>query len=303
MKRFAKNASLLLILFLLVDKPIGYLISKAVTAKQYDKRLQLLCEGQIQANTVILGSSRAINDLDAKAIGEAGGFTCYNLGFSGSNLTFHQSMLDIMLSSGLKPKRLLLTLDHGRTFKSGDQAIYRKDKLQVFARYPEVYRELCEHSNKIFWMGRLCWMYRENDNLFPALTYLKSGMDLPDITSNVDDHGSIILKGRSTKFEIIRESLSEQEYSTEGEKEDRLESFEAILNTCVQENIELYLVIPPALNLHFIGFRERLEELIAGRAVILDFSGIDNDEGHYYDNGHLNEKGTAVLAVKLAELL
>ena len=303
MKRLFIKISVFFLLFFIVDKPVGYLISEGASKKQYDRRMALLCRGDISADIMITGSSRAVNDLDAKAIGELTGMSCYNLGYSGSNLLFHESVLKIALESGLHPKKLLLTMDHGNTFKDVEQSIYRKDKLQPFVRFPQVYRELCEHSNKIYWLGRFFWMYRENDNLFPSLTYLKKGVDEADITSKVDERGSIILQGRSPKFNIIRQTEKEEEYREDEELPELITSFESVVNICKKENIQLYLIIPPALKLHFRGFVKSLEDLNSGRAVILDFSEMDMDEYHYYDNGHLNEKGAASLASAIAENL
>ena len=152
-------------------------------------------------------------------------------------------------------------------------------------------------------MGRLFWMYRENENLFHALAYLKNGTDLPDITSDIDASGSIILKGRSPEFNVIGHHDAIQVYDKSQELPFLVSSFEQIIQLCEINEIELFLVLPPALKLRFDGFHERLDELVNERGKILDYADLRMNESHYYDNGHLNEKGTAELAKEIAKEL
>ncbi|MEQ9062883.1 MAG: hypothetical protein RIE58_01815 [Vicingaceae bacterium] len=303
MRRFYKNIAVLLLLFFIIDKPIGFLISKGVQLKQFDQRIALICEKKIDPEILILGSSRALNDLDAAEIEKATNSACYNLGYSGSNLDFHLSVLRIALESELSPTKVLLTVDHSQSFKANNQGIFRNDKLLPYSSYNQVYREICDHTNQIYWLGRGFWMYRENDNFFNALNYLKNGQDLPDITSNIDDHGSVILTGRSPKFNVIGEDVGMEPYSKDGEADHLIKSLEEIIEICLARDIQLSLVFPPVLKFRAVGFRERIDELVKRRAEILDFSSLNLEEEYFYDNGHLNKKGATALAVELARKL
>ena len=302
MKQFFRKAFIFLALLYLVDKPAGYLLSKAVRLKQYDNRIELLQKDLINKEIMIVGSSRAVNDISPEIIMETTGKSCYNLGYSGSNLLFHESIVRLILAQH-RPDIILLTVDGAYTFIENEKGIYRKDKLAPFLCYDDVLREYTAHSSKKYLSAKLSWLYRENQNFFDVLDYLENGQNIPDETSDINEYGAILLSSTDTHLEEVAEAGRLVPYKQEKESPELLGSFEYIMNACKKEGVELHIIIPPNYQSWSPGFNKRVKELVGETFTIHDFSADLQQKEFYFDNGHLNRKGALEFSKRIAERL
>jgi hypothetical protein len=302
MRTFAYKTLIFLVLMYIIDKPIGYLISQGVQHKQVDNRLDLLAKGELDKEILIIGSSRAVNDISPEVFEKQLGKTAYNLGYSGSNLTFHKSIFKFILARQ-HPETLILTLDGDKTFVPSEKGIYRKDKLAPYLSHYMILAEYCSVSTKHHMASKFSWMYRENQNLFPALDYLKNGRDAPDETTNINAYGAIFLPTNEQHVEEVPHEKQTPVYDKSIEEHNRLASFEFIVTQSAENNITLYIVIPPNYQMYSPGFVDRVHELVNGRCKVLDFSNQLQEKSLYFDNGHLNRNGAIVLSERIAEQL
>jgi hypothetical protein len=302
MRKLVGKIALFLFLMYVIDKPIGYFISQGVQHKQVDNRIGLLAGKKLNKDLFVIGSSRAVNDIDPALLETQLKKSAYNLGYSGSNILFHATIFKLIMATH-RPETLLLTLDGAMTFVPSDKGIYRKDKLAPYLSYYAVLNEYCAISSKHQMASKICWLYRENQNFFPALDYWKTGQDQPDETTAINEHGAIFLPANETHVEEVAPQDRILPYDQTEEERNRLERFEYIVHQATTNGIALYLVIPPNYQSKSPGFSERIKTLVNERCRILDFSDALQEKSLYFDNGHLNKEGAMKLTQLIAEQL
>jgi hypothetical protein len=277
----------MLLLLFIIEKPIGYFISEIIAKRQVDNRISLVCNNKINQPNIILGSSRAASGLSPRIMNEILDDSTYNLGFSGSNLEFHSSILKILLANET-PKRVILILDGAGTFIANNITIYRKDKLHAYLKYNTVLSELCANSSKNYWSSKISWLYRENQNFFEALNYFREGKNVADITNSIDKYGFIKLPIK--EFHRDETELDISSYDIKYEDKSLLNAFNEIIDLCKKKGIQLVLVNPPLFRTRVKGFPERIKSIVP-EIDFLDFSGVIPEKKYYFDSGHLNEIG------------
>lgn len=299
MKQLIVKIALFIVVIFLVEKPIGYLVSKGIVKRQYDQRLEQLFQGEIRSDIIILGSSRSLNGIDAGELAlNMENQTVYNFGFSGSNLNFHESIFNIITQVYI-PQKILLVLDDENAFKVNEKAIYRKDKLFPFIQYEPILKEIVKNSSKSYLPSKVSWLYRENQNLFESINYFFKGKLDPDETTNVNEYGFIPLSnGENHLNKLVDRSLSLTYFDSE-EQKTYIESLKSIVSKSNNLGISLYLVRIPSYKSKLLGFNERLNKIVGENIPILDFSNDLQDEKYHFDNGHLNALG----AKKMASLI
>lgn len=289
------------LLLFIIDKPIGMLINKLNKAKDLDTRLDFILNGKINHDIVIIGSSRAVNGIQPSYIIEKTNQSCYNLGFSGSNILFHKTVFDLLIEYN-KPKKVLLILDDEFSFTNHNNTIYRKDKLESHLENDKVLSIYCEQSSKNYISSKISWTYRENQSLFDAMEYIFKGKDKADITNNINEHGFIPLSDTISFVDVEDEKSKLVPYDENLELQPFVESFENFLSKAETNNIELYVIRMPSYKNHTTGFNERIMEIIGKRNfTYLDYSDLVLNVSYFYDNGHLNNKGAKVFSKILAE--
>lgn len=83
MKQLIVKIALFVFIIFLVDKPIGFSISKGIINRQYDQRIELLMKGKVRSDVVIIGSSRSLNGIDTGELEKnLNNQTAYNFGLS-----------------------------------------------------------------------------------------------------------------------------------------------------------------------------------------------------------------------------
>lgn len=298
MKKLILNITLILTLFFIVEKPFGLFISKYIKEKQVDNRIELITKSKVVSNTIILGSSRAASDLTPEVMMFGNDLDVYNLGFSGSNLSFHSAVLEILLNYHV-PKRLILVLDGPGTFIPNGITVFRKDKLYSYLSNDFVLRQLCENSNKHYISAKLSWLYRENQNLFPVLEYFRYGKEPLDYTNAIDSFGHIPLP--LSEFHVDETEYNVESYNLKLENQKLIKSFKQIQSICMNKEIQLIVVSPPLLKSRENGFHERLQLLLHEKVMFYDYTDLIKDKNLYFDNGHLNAEGSKVFSKQLAQ--
>ncbi|NEQ48861.1 MAG: hypothetical protein F6K11_01840 [Leptolyngbya sp. SIO3F4] len=286
-----------------IDRAVGWIISEGARERQVDQRMDMLFRGKLDATVVLLGSSRALNDIDAGLLGAELGQPTYNLGYSGSSIDFHAAMLRLMEAAKLEPETLLLVMDERRSFiEAPERGHYRVDKLMPFIRYEPVLHEISEHSSKNYYASLASHTYRQNGNLFRALDYILEGQETRDVTNDVDAYGSAFLEGQSPTFNREYKAAS-PEYEQERESSRMIDAFRFLVHTCEEKEITLFIVFPPNHYEPSLPFRERVMELGGDYPNYLILSTAITETRYFFDHGHLNKPGVERFTKHLAQAL
>ncbi len=111
------------------DTVIGNALSVYAKKEKHDHRIEWLLDKKINAEILIIGSSRANNNYSPEVIMNQTGHTCYNLGMSGTNIVFHETILDLVLMNPNKPKLIVYNIDDYVSLYDIKNVVYRKDFL------------------------------------------------------------------------------------------------------------------------------------------------------------------------------
>ena len=292
-----------LVITILLDQFMGRVMNYCAQKHKYDKRIELLINNKINSEIIIIGSSRALNGYSPSIISKVTKKNCYNLGTSGSNILFHEAMIDIVIQTNNKPKKILYNIDDaGALIDLGDKIIFRKDMLYPYVNHPIINKIISKELGKELWATKFSNTYLNNVNFISTIKYLTRGQEKMDYeTNNVNKLGANLMEGHKKGFN--QKSLKKQRNAFFDKIKDEhtpyLQSLKRIIAKCKKNNIELVLVLPPLHHSPTIGFKERIEEIIPDHTKLLDFSEALKHPSCFYNYDHLNKKG----AQKFSNLL
>jgi len=298
MKLAAKLFVFLVILFFF-EKPFGYFISDLNQQRQVDQRLGSMVDLVNNTDLFIVGSSRAANGIVPSIIQSKTRLNTYGMAYSGSNLDFHKSIVSLLFSTE-RPHYLLLNIDAVEAFIDYEQMIYRKDKLLPFLFNKEILKEFCANSEKNYWLASISWSYRENQNMFNALSYLTDGKETADITNAVNDRGYIPIHSKSESFNS-KDSAQVIHFSDLEINPSRVKSFQDILNFCKAKDVKVFVSILPSFNQKVEGLNTFVKSHFVNNEVLIDLSSNSDRSEYFYDRGHLNYTGAQIITNQLAE--
>ncbi len=287
---FAMNA---LVLHLLITCPKGNI------AKINEVMLH-----KLDYDVTIWGSSTALVNFDADAIGEKLNLSCFNVGLNGTPFVQYSGLLSEYLSYSEKKKLLIIVVDING-FASRDalyqghawlhhlhndniyQAIKTVDKdLAVKSRYVPLY--YLTAYDRSFLYQNIKWIYL-----------------YPDGKSELDNHGfrPQLLFWQEKKQAFSNESLK---LTIEKSVVDRMRS---VLNQASKLNIRVVVVVPPCYHeaTKRITNREEFEDVFTtfSNENIKVFNYLDSsfsmDRVNFYNYLHLNAQGASVFTRKFSE--
>lgn len=288
-------------LIVVLDRVVGNLIQKYALEYHFDNRIELLLENKLDRDVLVIGSSRALNGIDPETIQNNTGLSCFNLAYSGSNVQFQETILDLILAQENKPKYIIYNLDDpGTLVDYGGLVVYRKEELFPYVHYEAINKIICDRLNKSYFATRFSKTFLQNVNFTNALKYLIQGKEKPSYQiNNINSNGANLMEGHQPGFENMVFNKEILKYSEEKEYMPYLNSFKRILKKSKQSGVELILVISPSYFSKNIGFKERIKEIAGDNFILLDYSNEFDDSELFYNYGHLNKSG----AIKFSEIL
>lgn len=291
---------LFLILIIVIDRTLGFYILKFALKYKHDKRIELVINNELDKELMILGSSRVLNGLSPSVIEQQTGLTSFNMGVSGTNIVFHETILDLLLKSTHIPKIIIYNIDDPATlYNFDDLVIYKLEELFPYVYNDNINRIVSEHLDKENWVTYLSSTYKNNVNFMSAIKYLTRGHEAiaPEI-NNIDNYGSVLMDGRQIGMENIK-FLETYPYTLDEEYKPYILSLQHIISKCKKNNIQLIMVIPPIYFNPNKEFNKRIKQLANNECVVLDYSGELRDKQFFYNHGHLNKNG----AIHFSEML
>ena len=278
----------------------GVVISDLARKQARDNRIGLLLDDKINSDIIILGSSRALNNYDPAVIDSVTGMSCYNLGVSGSNVLFHETMLGLVLSRKQLPELIIYNVDDYGALCKMDGIIYRKDVLYPYVDEPIIGDAICKELDKNKWVSRFSGSYRHNVNFINALKYLSEGREAPDYsTTNFDENGANILlmraEDRIPQFGSQR-ALKEMPPF----EQSHVDALKRIISKCREQNVDLLLSLPPLYMPSTPGFDKALRRIAGSDVRIVSFAGSLTDANDFFNTDHLNKNGADKFSLMIA---
>lgn len=296
MKLFIKRILIFLLIFFIIEKGVWFIL-KETPNRQYDKRLELVLQGRINKDVIVLGSSRGAGNIIAGQLEQETGLTAYNLSYQGSNVNFHKFVLETLLKFNTPPKYLLLSIDNSSQFINEPSLNYRKDAVLPLTKYNYINNELIKEKinnplSSVFFLGR----YNKFHSLFKDV--------FVNTRNPIDSFGSMgILKRNDVKL-IYKDKI--EDYNSKFEKKSRLNAFNIIQDLCTVNSIKLIFVFSPSFSRFDTSFYNRFQKIAKPehRVFVYDTSNsIYKDQKYFYDKTHLFINGAQLFTRELSEFL
>ncbi|RRQ48837.1 hypothetical protein DZC72_14315 [Maribacter algicola] len=296
MKKFIRNVLLFSIVFFVVEK-LFYFFLFISPSLEVDRRLENLLEGNINKDLVIFGSSRGARDLIAHQIEDSLNLSAFNLSYPGSNIEFHEFLLESLLKYNTSPKAVLLTVDDPVEFISNESLGFRFDRMYPLAKYNYINNELIEREEKNV-LSRFLVLARFNQSNLNILQKRFNTVDSIQVCGSMP----ISFQKENIKFNYGKID----HYSLNEENEVLINAFERFQKLCLTNDIDLHIVFPPNFKAHNPDFERRIKELSDKKVHHYIYSNSTSqysDSDYYHDATHLNKDGAVLFTNQVIEYL
>lgn len=298
MRKFIINLTIFGLLFFVYDKL--FIVFKEYSAdKEIDKRLELVLNGKMNKDIIVLGSSRGANNIIAGKIEKELGKTAFNLSYPASDVTFHDFLLRALVKYNKPPKVLLLAIDDPLELLPTNTQVFRFERLYPIVKYDFINQELVDKGVKNKVVSELFVLHQIN----------KSNLNLKQKKFSPEDTimscGSMPISFQRAGRKWIYEN-SNTTYSIFNEVSEKVNSFKNIINICQQHNIKLIIVTTPNYRNRNLLFEKRIQQLSAKQAIFYKFNTanpIYKNNKYFYDESHLNKKGAEIFSNELVLFL
>jgi len=293
MKKFLLTLCLFYLLFFIYDK--AYLLIRNYTPKtEFDNRLEMLINGKINKELIIMGSSRGARDIIASRLENKIGLNAYNLSYLGANIEFHEFLLRTLIKFNKIPKFIFLVIDDDSELSKSDLS-FRLDRLYPLTKYEYIRQEMVNRKLKHPILSKLFALHQINRYNFG---YGKEPFSQFDTMMRC---GSMPITFRSDdEMEYVKDNTR---YAVRDEIPAKVAAFKSFVQICKQNNIKLTLVFPPNFQIPNLLFEKRIRELAGGKVKLFKFddkSPIFTDPDYFHDEWHLMKKGAEIFTDGLA---
>lgn len=296
MKSFILKSLLFFAVFFVLEKSL-ILLRNTAPDRETDKRLEQILNGKIDADVVVFGSSRGARDIIASTIADSCNTTAYNLSYPGSNILFHQYLLDKLIQfNNKKPRLIILAADDPAQLSINNTINFRYDRLYPLVKYEDVRETLIEKGEKDRVLSNLFIVHQLGLANFDIRKKHFSPLD------TIQADGSMPISFRSKKF-TQSYSSKYNVYNVNTEDSIKIKSFNQFINTCKQNNIKLLLALAPNFGNPSPGFQQRMEWYVkpSGNHVLLydTTNAIYKNEMYFHDIGHLTKQGAEIFTSEI----
>jgi hypothetical protein len=296
-KNIFKKILIFLIILFILDNLIALGIEKLAEKNITDARIEKILNGEIDKNLLILGSSRAARNINAKIIEEYSGITSYNLGRPGSNVDYHNYLLKLILNYCPPPKSILLVFDNS-TLIPAPSLTFRYDLIYQFSNRTVIKNFLIERDQLNKYLSMLSRSYVMKHSFLETFKPHKFILGSNPLYKLASD-GSMNLKPNHRK---IKYSDDQAQYDQKKESPYLMAKFLEIINLCKENNIKLILVLTPEFEPPMVGLKGRIKSISGDDVPILDYRGVKTlmVAKLFNDGVHLNKLGAIQLSKNIA---
>ncbi len=269
----------------------------------------MIVEGEINAELLVAGSSRAMRLIDPKILEDKTGLDSYNLGMEGARLRSQLARWDSYLAYNKPPRVIIQTVDlmsmgHAET-------VFKKQQYLPFLSDNNIYDHLKLVDNRLFL-----------DRYFPLYKYhgymdeFKEGLRLyagqsPSIKHTEYKGFEAKDKSWNREFKQMTDTLKRGYLLHPDELiEEGFEILDDMIKDCRKRNIQLVLVFTPQYS-GFTDLQVQTDSLVMGfeqlgkesnvHFINYVYDPICSDTTYFYNAMHLNRKGATVFTEQLAK--
>lgn len=297
MKKFLRNIILFVLPAWCVLTAVDYLYSKeAIKSNYHDIEAWYdLMNGDIDADIVVMGSSRAFVHISPLILDSIIGTSTYNLGFNGSPIDRQIRKYHLFRQYNRKPKLIIQNIDQG---SAGYRTGYHLEQFYPYLWDKSIRDEFLSSEHFSFW-----------DKYVPMYRYIHL-FDLETFKVVLTSRERTLTKGYEGKEKHWDGTAFEKIDSIKFTPNDTtLMMFDEYLAKAKAEGIQVVLVYTPI----YIGHTRKMVNLDEMHAVyqkyadkydipILDYTYMDicNDTAYFYNAMHLNKTGAEIFSDSLA---
>lgn len=263
--------------------------------------------GEINADIIINGSSRARHQFDPKILEEKTSFSCFDIGVDGGKLITIKSRWDSYLAHNKPPKILIQNFD--MMYFNSEGVIMNKEKYLPYLSEPPVFSNLERIDKKILFEKNIpLYKYRG----FPSqiLVGLKSYFIPSSIDNPGEYHGAKLFDKKWAKQSFVRFKANNK---TIFYPKERLTSgfqyLKELSKECIANGIKLILVYTPM----YFGVQNLILQRDSVDAAIKKFAqtneflfwdysqdSLSYNTKYFFDSLHLNKLGAEIFTKHLA---
>jgi len=299
MKRFLIKCFLFLVVFFVLEKSL-ILLRNRLPERELDKRLEYIINGKINADIVVMGSSRGARDIVASQLGDSLQRTAYNLSYPGSNIYFHEYLLTGLLKNGnKKPKLMILAVDDPSELTENTAIKFRLDRMYPLVKYPEIRKTLVENGEKDKILSELFIIHQLSISNFDLRK--KQFKDQDTLLSD----GSMPITWQSKRFNRQYSHRNVTYNSTEESKEKRA-SLNNFIQLCQDNHIALLFACAPNFGNPTVGFKERMNELATDKNSVMLYDTVNpiyRNADYYFDGAHLKLNGATIFTTEIIHFI
>lgn len=262
-----------------------------------DPRVREVLDGEVDAELLVMGSSRGDEAIDAPLLEELTGLRTYSLAFHGSEIEFSTFLLRELLRHERRPRLIVRALDDPHELTEEYLIGFRTDLLYPLVDYPAARRELVARGEKDRWLSELFVLYQVG---FAAFDFRRPAARPPELVR----YGAVPeppTEGRQ-RLEYRRDSVLDRSR----ELPEKIAAFREFERLCHDNGIPLVLALTPNFREPVRGFVERIRELSDPRTRLFVFNKSEaryRDFDYFNDRTHLNRRGAEIYTRELADYL
>lgn len=288
LKQFILKVVLFLVISFLVDK-VFIFVRDNTSKKEVDKRLEMILEGKMNKDILILGSSLGARNILAHRIEQQIGVSTYNLSYPGSNIDFHEFVLRQVLLNNDKPSLIILTIDNPSQFIENNTIVFRSDRLYPLVKYQSIRSELVEREHKSKLLSELFVLYTLKLSQFDLRKKKFSSKD------KILSCGSMPLDFQNNYFSSSKNQGNISiDYSIYDEDVFLKNKFDSFVQICKKNKINLLIAFSPKYKEKSYKFIDRFEKEYKNDVFFVSYDTtniIYDNKSFYHDKVHLLTKG------------
>ncbi len=291
MRLFIKRSVLFLLLLAVLSAAADYIFSLYLRKinEPYIASWDDILHRRIDSDFIILGSSRAMGQINPEIMDSVLHTHSYNLGVIGAHVDLQLVKYDLYRSCNRSPESIVFSIDY-----------FSLEHSMQYIRYQ---------------FFPFFWDFSVRKAVFPIYTYTKAERFIPLARYGIKD----LVRAAKPRSGYLRRGFSDQDSGWRGDflghvdfnTEDNVtKAFESFLDQAAAEGVRIALVFPPAVFRagddyftpqemldYYEAYAERYDNIHT-----LDYSrmSISRDSSCFFDNVHLNARGARIFSDTLA---
>lgn len=270
----------------------------------------LIFQGKINSNIVILGSSRASGHFNPTIIESKTGLSCYNLGIGAGKINLEEARWQSLLKYNNPPKIVIQNVDIF-SLHPENNVVY-KEQFLPFLSEPTILSSLKKIDNNV-WLENIIPLYKYRGYRKLVFQGSKAFFNrIEDSQSSNSTKGYYSFKGKwNNDFENFKKKNKKAEFSWEDIKTG-IVFLKSMIEDCKKKHIEIILVHTPMYFelQNIMPQKDQFDSIIVKLAkdyniYYLDYSKdpLSYKKEYFYNSQHLNEKSADLFTEKLADSL